>query len=639
MQIAGNRPTWIYRFLIDTMIGFLDLPSAIRHRIYCEAGLVTDATLNALSPTKARIPNPYSLNWTTTDLKFSLGLFLTCRAINAEVSSLFFSTNQFVVGPKAQQIWAETTLDPLQCLVRSSRGRLRSLVVDLNVFRACHLGRYRDHGHPLDATSRRLVYSTGDYPLVSLSSDTERLDTAKPIDRIIKPPFSSNRLTEWLDTAKAIGPLFKPQSLDLSLSCDVADLKTAEAVAASLEHFPTLRCCDLRLTYMPDAQIQGIAKQAAIRAVGQAPSPSSPFRFTDLPADLRLEILGYTDLITPLKEVEWNPKDGYYLRYRDSLCNTRYDPGLGSATCPETGDWVPDHRVPCDKDFYHHSCQFRNCWRQDLAKRGCFCRRYHAAYSVSSPRKCACWMPPQPLFLVCKQMYEDAQYIFFSHNRIIVTPTGGLYPDPEDPPVEVGLYPASIFLRAALPPSTLRYLRFLDIIFAPVNEEPGNDDPAFLEWKQTVEWARDKLDLPRLTLRVEIADYYGEKLHCKFRPKLTHNTILQIRAGYEATLRPLETLGSPALLVMSSGGEGGGHGDADGDGSEGKGLYRFFVHLANPYSDAERSQACYGLEETVERRVMGEEYDGEKMGKWGVKQGEWKWEIDHRYKYRQRQAN
>lgn len=152
----------------------------------------------------------------------------------------------------------------------------------------------------------------------------------------------------------------------------------------------------------------------------------------DLPAELRYQILEYTDLITPVKEVEWNPRDGYYMRCRNDSCTHYWGPWFAQLACPSMADWVPNDHVPCDQGLYHHSYQFRNCW-QSLAdracRRGCFCRRHHAAYSLSTPgRQCICWLPPQPLFLVSKQLYQDAQFIFFSQNRIIITPLDGLWP-------------------------------------------------------------------------------------------------------------------------------------------------------------------------------------------------------------------
>lgn len=583
------------------MAHFLELPFAVRRRIYCHAGLVTDGKIDVLCPTESRIRDrgdPW--RWITIDATYSFpsGLFLTCRAIHSEASSLFFSTNQFIVRAKGQ-----VDLAPLRSLVRSSRGQLKSLFVDLSVLPKPiqHIGR---GGH---------FDSHGDEPLVSLTSSI---------------------VAEWLDTAVAIGTLVEPRLLGLSFVCNVADVETAELIAASIGRFNTLRSCNIRLSTRPDSQIQGIAKQAAVRAIGQASLPSSPFRLMCLPAELRLMILEYTDLVTPLKEVEWNPEAKYYLRYRTVDCNRPCEPWCPIETCPPTGDWVPESHVPCYQDLYHYACQFRQCW-QDPYEHCCFCRRYHAAYSASSPG-CNCWMPPRPLFLVNRQLYQESQSVFFQHNRIIVTPPEGLWPLSSWPPAE--LYPAAVFLRSALPPSSLRYLRFLDIIFAPVDQVPDSNDPAYLDWRQTLEWARDKLELPRLTLRVEIADYYGNALVPDSRRKPIGKTVYQICAGYMALMRPLEALVSHSPAITRNGLEGVGEVGAERD----MGLYRLFAHLASPYTYAmhgsESTQrrlaekwASFGLEKQVEQRVMGKEYDGVTQGKWSLKVGEWKWEIWYRH--------
>lgn len=150
---------------------------------------------------------------------------------------LFFSTSHLVVGlrPNIEQAWGQTSLEPLRCPVRSSHDRLRSLVIGLSIFRACHRSRWRDHAtHPLDSLSSRLVLSTGSCPL------------------LVSSP--SNRLTEWLDTARVTGPLLQPRCLDLSLSqLRPGRSGNCKGYCYIFRAFPTLRCCDLRLTYMPDA--------------------------------------------------------------------------------------------------------------------------------------------------------------------------------------------------------------------------------------------------------------------------------------------------------------------------------------------------------------------------------------------------
>lgn len=106
------------------MVNFLGLPPDVRRRIYCDAGLVTNGRVDVLSPYDSQIRVPPEdrhtvkdifdeegplrypapdWGWHRRNVAFSLGLLLVCRAINAEASSLFYSTNQFLVCPIARR--------------------------------------------------------------------------------------------------------------------------------------------------------------------------------------------------------------------------------------------------------------------------------------------------------------------------------------------------------------------------------------------------------------------------------------------------------------------------------------------------------------------------------------------------------
>jgi hypothetical protein len=145
--------------------------------------------------------------------------------------------------------------------------------------------------------------------------------------------------------------------------------------------------------------------------------------------------------------VEWNAESNFYLHYSRRGCGGCFD-----------GD------LDCPVDF-NCACQFRHCWQVEPAYVGCFCRRYHAAFSS----KCHCWSPPTSLFLICKRLQEDAQEVFFGRNRfIIVPPTGCTFPVVESTPARLGI---SIFLRDVLPWQVLPLLRSLEIVFPPFHDD------------------------------------------------------------------------------------------------------------------------------------------------------------------------
>lgn len=141
----------------------------------------------------------------------------------------------------------------------------------------------------------------------------------------------------------------------------------------------------------------------------------------------------YTDLITPYRQVDWNPRDGYYLNYAVRGC-----------------DW------DCDSDDYH-GCQFRQCGK-NVVGHGCFCLRYHSVFSTH----CRCWGPPASFCLVCRALREDAQGILFTQNRFIIAPIDG-YGEPARTVLD--RVEESTFLQDTIPARFLPRLRFLEIVF------------------------------------------------------------------------------------------------------------------------------------------------------------------------------
>lgn len=71
---------------------------------------------------------------------------------------------------------------------------------------------------------------------------------------------------------------------------------------------------------------------------------------------------------------------------------------------------------------------------------------------------------------------------------------------------------ASVFLRKVVPVACLRYLRIVELVFGPYyyNEDPSRDRAALQDWADTVDWAKDKLNAPSLTVRV-IITYMEER--------------------------------------------------------------------------------------------------------------------------------
>lgn len=225
----------------------------------------------------------------------------------------------------------------------------------------------------------------------------------------------------------------------------------------------------------------------------------APSQLVKLPRELRLQILEYTDLVTPWTEVTWSrQRRGFSMRstYCEDLAGEGY-------ACPTAR---------------HHGCQFGQCWNPSLEPTtGCFCRAVHSAHSW--PTSCRCWRSPQALFLVCRTLCMDAQEVFFSRNRFIVHDLNADPPhqfqktpsEPDEPGYPFTRLAASIFLREVAPPHCLSYLRFLELVFPPYMPEnwPQEGDAALKEWTETLVWARDRLNVSGLTIRLVMTDVNG----------------------------------------------------------------------------------------------------------------------------------
>ncbi|KAL2195579.1 hypothetical protein P885DRAFT_39589 [Corynascus similis CBS 632.67] len=234
-------------------------------------------------------------------------------------------------------------------------------------------------------------------------------------------------------------------------------------------------------------------------------------------------------------------------------------------------------RYSCPPDN-HHGCRLYLCDPTlDFSKPNpphsgcCFCRVRHSAFSSA----CNCWAPPTDLFLICRTLYRDAQFVFFSYNRFIVHDHYGRYfsclPEIQLEPATLEtisttdmakFYPfnrlaASIFLRDVVPIHCLSHLRFLELVFPPYVPHgwPREDHPAIQDWIATIDWLRGQIHAPALTLRIVMADFDGPIVG---RAPITEAQICGIWSGYGTIAKPL------APLVREDG------------------LGRFFMQVAHP---------------------------------------------------------
>lgn len=547
------------------LAGILRLPPSLRRRIYHQVGLVPGLSDDVVDLNR----KPW-----TTPLGYQ-GLLLSCRIIYEEASRVLYSSNRFAI-----RYSHPGSLRRLRNLNISSIKALRRLKIIL-AETSCHF--------PVDQRYGECCMEQGQ---CSVNHDHD-----SPLD---SNPNANALLAEWESTAAHLASAIVPGNLCLSIVCDVsptyAGIQIARSAAAPLLRFPKLQSCSLRWCQAPYPQLQELAYQTVLQACQITPLPPSPApglpaapsrltspalpRLIGLPQELRLRILEYTDLVTPWTEVTWSRQRRAF-SVHSTYCEDRVGEGY---ECPPAR---------------HHGCRFSQCWHAWGSLEpttGCFCRAVHSAYSW--PASCRCWAPPRALFLVCRTTCLDARAVFFSRNRFVVHDLHADPPhqfqtrpsEPDGPGYPFPRFAASIFLRDVVPPSCLGHLHFLELVFPPYMPEnwPRESDTAVQDWTATLDWARDRLNVSRLTVRLVMADVNGyETWPREFVGEGEGEAII---AGYMFIVSSLTRLGP---------------------------LDKFYAQLVSPWrwnKRTSRNEALAAEKETelkaqAERLLMGDRYE------------------------------
>lgn len=576
----------------------LRLSPKTRRRIYEFMGVA--ATEHVAASLVFNLHRNHHISATDKPVKRHLGfhgLLLSCRTIYKEAAGLLYAENIFVIhsspGPS----------DPLLALTGTALGSLTCLKVVLN-HTSCH---QETSGGDNVADC---CLATDELPSVRRSWCERTHSKAHQPPLRSTDPSALSLLLKWEAAARHLSEI--PQDrLTLFFVCDVdhGDVEAGKLALAPLLTLPRLKGCHVRLGNRPDFELQNLVDEVVQKCLGLVPLPRTQCsaasssqvasHFLDLPRELRLRILGFTNLVTPIKEVSW---DGQAYRANRPTYSMRHQAGYNN-----------DLHISCRRD-HHHGCRFNNCWLECITPgnyhAGCFCRLQHTAVSSH----CRCWAPPTDLFLVCRTLYYEAQHVFFSTNRFIVHDYGDML-DPDIIPSLpwVDTYPntrltASRFLRDQVPPNSLASLRFLELVFPAYMHHswPSSPDhPAITDWVDTVKYVNDKINGPGLTLRVITINPPGT-------PPVGHDRLTvdqgrQIEQAYHNILSPL------ARFQDSRRGP----------------LHRFYAHLAYPWAYTEDTmtmmatdvQKYYAfirsqenrLKEAAEKMVLGDDRYYKKM--------------------------
>ena len=188
-------------------------------------------------------------------------------------------------------------------------------------------------------------------------------------------PSEELALSAWEATCEYLSQHLVPGQVHFAFTYSMGDSRRATQLAASLEILPLMRSCTISFDGLLD--LRSLARSLSMKLSGCQPEPSAPFRFFDLPGEIRTLILEQTDLVARRNRCQWS-QDGFEFVDGSLL-------GLINYCC-------------------------NNC-TDTLAS--CCCLTRPAAYSQS----CDCYTGPFDLLTVSKQMTSEAYKVLGSNNR------------------------------------------------------------------------------------------------------------------------------------------------------------------------------------------------------------------------------
>ena len=233
-----------------------------------------------------------------------------------------------------------------------------------------------------------------------------------------------------------------------------------DAIVNPLRTLPTLKHCAVRLypTFGQETStmLGSVAKSVALGLTNAARTPQKPFPFMRLPKEIRYQILGMTDLVTPWDVTQWESHGMVINTGRLSLRPSR--------CCGECMDYLAT---------------------------GCNCEARGCAYATT----CRCYHFPHALFRLNKQLCHDSRKIFYSRNRFVFC----------------GHVLKTLAFLQTRTPEALSSIRRLDLQFWVVH---GGDTAvpvhSYKEWQTLIAFIATHLNLPNLSLSVDAGSMWDD---------------------------------------------------------------------------------------------------------------------------------
>jgi hypothetical protein len=320
-------------------------------------------------------------------------LLYVSKAIEAEVSSIFYSENHF-------SIFRDSLggLSGLNSLPKAALRETRNLSVYLNHFNADsslvgsrHFGRGRQFGP--DSWDARCHATCA-------ASKQQRLFSKA------KRHHEMSSIHELQELCLVLKHHIQPNQLKLSFTCDAADIEIAEEVLRPLSELPLLRECAIRLGFLclPDdpadyTPLQHLSEKHVYQLT--KPSTHGKFNFTALPTEIQLQILSHTSLVTPY-DLIWGINTPISTAIKSPFYEPRTFPWRQYPSLPECCNSCQPHPPSAPTP----SPEICSCWTK------------YAAFSST----CTCWRFPLDLFMVSKSIKERAEAVFYSQNHFWILP-------------------------------------------------------------------------------------------------------------------------------------------------------------------------------------------------------------------------
>ena len=286
-------------------------------------------------------------------------------------------------------------------------------------------------------------------------------------------------MKEWKLLCRHLALYITPHQLKLWVEVDAMnlDIETAKDFMLAMMQLPVLRESGIYFRHQSYLdEFQELARTTALKLTGRSlDALNSPFRFLDLPREIQLHILRFTDLVIN-KDIAWCPDSDYEgPRVFDASSLVSED------------DWNTD----TEAYRYVSNC----CEKCSDIKDNCFCRSLDGAYSTG----CTCWWMPMSIFLVSRQMREDATTIFFSLNNFLILPPLESFPQGSrhTQPLEVLRFFSRFAARGR------KHLRSVTWILPELDHMWGPTERG--EWEQVVDICAQELSIERLVFTIDLS--------------------------------------------------------------------------------------------------------------------------------------